>query len=53
MAQSVERVTSAQVMILSFWSSSPTLGSQGKSSQFFPIEDDVSCGLFISGFDDV
>ena len=24
-----------------------------ESSQFFPIEDDISCGLFINGFYDV
>ena len=26
---------------------------RGESSQFFPIEDDISCGLFINGFYDL
>ena len=26
---------------------------QGEDSQFFPTEDDISCGLFIYGFYDV
>ena len=26
---------------------------RGESSQCFPIEDDISCGLFINGFYDV
>ena len=45
MAQSVERPTSAQVMILQFVSSSPVLGSMLTAQGLEPASDSVSPSL--------
>ena len=44
-AQSVERLTSAQVMISQFMSSSPTLGSVLTAQSLDPASDSVSPSL--------
>ena len=45
MAQSVKRLTSAQVMISPFVSSSPTLGSVLTAQSLEPVSDSVSPSL--------
>ena len=44
-AQSVKRLTSAQVMISQFLSSSPTLGSMQTAQSLEPASDSVSLNL--------
>ena len=44
-AQSVERLTSTQVMIFQFMSSSPTLGSVLTAQGLEPVSDSVSPSL--------